>query len=92
MSLSSCIIDGMGHDGTAAMQNTLIRLKEVERRTGLSKSAIYRRAGAGTFPRPVPLGHSMSAWVESEVDAWVDACITLRDQSSALPADVRAAA
>jgi predicted DNA-binding transcriptional regulator AlpA len=31
------------------------RLPEVERRTGLDRSTIYRGASAGTFPRPVPI-------------------------------------
>ena len=61
------------------MSQRLIRLPVVIERTGLSKSAIYRRAGAGTFPRPVPLGHSMSAWVESEIDEWINSRIEERN-------------
>ena len=61
------------------MSQRLIRLPVVIERTGLSKSAIYRRAGAGTFPRPVPLGHSMSAWVEREIDVWISERISERD-------------
>jgi len=61
------------------MSRRLIRLPLVIERTGLSKSTIYARAAAGQFPKPVNLGNSLSAWVEDEVDAWVDDKIRERD-------------
>ncbi|WP_345786030.1 AlpA family transcriptional regulator [Pseudoxanthomonas sp.] len=67
------------------MSQRLIRLPAVIERTGLSKSAIYRRAGAGTFPRPVPLGHSMSGWVECEIDQWITDRIRDRDEAGQEP-------
>lgn len=45
----------------------LLRLKEVQDRVGMSKTTIYDRVKAKTFPAPVHLG-TMAAWVESEVD------------------------
>jgi prophage regulatory protein len=57
----------------------LIRMPLVIERTGLSRSTIYARAKAGTFPKPVNLGNSLSAWVEDEVAAWVEARIAERD-------------
>lgn len=50
----------------------LIRRPEVEQRTGLQKSAIYQRAKDGTFPRPIKIGTYNVAWLESEIDAWVE--------------------
>lgn len=61
------------------MARRLIRLPAVIDRTGLSKSTIYARAAAGTFPKPVPLGNSLSGWVEDEVQAWIDDRINARD-------------
>lgn len=61
----------------------LIRLPTVKGRTGLSRSEIYRRIAAGTFPRPVKLGERASAWVESEIDAWAAAHIAARDGKGA---------
>ena len=61
------------------MARRLIRLPVVIERTGLSKSTIYARAAAGAFPKPVNLGNSLSAWVEDEVEGWVEARITERD-------------
>jgi prophage regulatory protein len=56
--------------------------REVEKRTGLSRSSIYARVKAGTFRRPVPdeVTHSVW-WVESEIDAWIRARIAARDRS-----------
>lgn len=67
-------------------QINIIRRFEIERRVGLSRSAIYRRISEGKFPQPVPLGGGGDAhavgWIEAEVLAWLDACVALRDASS----------
>lgn len=51
------------------MSTRLLRLSAVLERTGYSRSAIYARASAGLFPRPVPLGLRTAAWPEHEVEA-----------------------
>lgn len=50
----------------------LYRRPEVESRTGLKKSELYRRAARGDFPRPVRLGRRYSVWVAGEVDGWIE--------------------
>ena len=55
----------------------LLRLREVIHRCGLGKTAIYTRIRAGELPQPVPLG-GVVAWVETEVDAWIEARIAER--------------
>lgn len=45
-------------------------LKEVIRRTGVSRTSIYRMFDKNQFPRPVNLSESRIAFVESEVIAW----------------------
>ena len=62
---------------------TLLRLREVCRRTGLSRSVIYRRISVGDFPAPVKLGERASAWVESEIAEWCTARIAARDAKAA---------
>jgi prophage regulatory protein len=57
----------------------LIRLEEVKRRTGFQKSSIYNRITEGIFPRPVPLGARAVAWVEDEIQEWIDSRISERD-------------
>jgi prophage regulatory protein len=66
---------------------TIIRRSEVQRRTGLSRSAIYRRISEGKFPQPVPLGGGDDAhavgWIEAEIDEYLTACVAQRDQKAA---------
>ena len=52
-------------------RDNLLRLKDVKARTGLSRTTIYRRIGAGTFPRSEPISEGLVAWYESDIDAWV---------------------
>ncbi len=57
----------------------LLRLPEVIRKVGLSKTTIYKRAREGSFPKPVDLGGGQTAWVESEIDSFIDNLIAGRD-------------
>jgi len=58
---------------------TIIRRKEVQARTGLSRSTIYARLKHNpkrpddydpTFPLPVSIGTRAVGWVEAEIDSW----------------------
>ena len=69
-----------GRDSSALC---LLRLPEVRQRTRLSRSELYRRICAGTFPRPIKLGERVSAWAENEVTAWIAARIAERDAKGA---------
>ena len=40
----------------SANELRLLTRREVERRTGLRRSAIYNKMNDGTFPRPVKVG------------------------------------
>ncbi|WP_316554737.1 helix-turn-helix transcriptional regulator [Klebsiella aerogenes] len=53
----------------------LIRLPEVLKRTGFGKAWIYRLISEGRFPAPVKIGVRAVAFVESEVDEWVQSVI-----------------
>lgn len=57
------------------MTHTILRLPDVKARTGLSRSTIYLRIAAGTFPRPVPLGGRAVGWLESEIQNWIERAI-----------------
>jgi prophage regulatory protein len=50
---------------------SLLRLPEVERRTGLRRAHLYKLARAGTFPKPLKIGARASAWRASQVAAWI---------------------
>lgn len=54
---------------------SIIRRKQVEARTGLSRSAIYDRVKAGTFPAPVSIGARAVGWIEGEITDWLSAQI-----------------
>lgn len=58
----------------------LMRMIEVIRMTGLSRSSIYDRMNAGLFPKSCSLGGRSVAWVESEVMDWVENQIAQRDE------------
>ena len=49
----------------------LLRIREVQARTGLSRSTIYAWSADGRFPAPVRLGGRVARWVEAEVDDWL---------------------
>ncbi|EIK4938170.1 AlpA family transcriptional regulator [Salmonella enterica] len=53
----------------------LIRLPEVLERTGYSKAWVYRLISEGRFPAPVKIGVRAIAFVESEVDEWIQSVI-----------------
>lgn len=37
-----------------------------------SKSTIWRRVAAGTFPKPVKLSERVTAWKAEDIRAWLD--------------------
>ena len=55
----------------------IIRFHQVQARTGLSRSTIYRRLAGGSFPRPLSLGARAVGWIEAEVDEWIRQQIAL---------------
>ena len=48
-----------------------LRRKQVETRTGLSRSMIYQHIKDGAFPKPFPLGRRAVGWLESDVSEWI---------------------
>ena len=59
----------------------LIRLSEVQERTGLSRSKLYAMQANGEFPKGVKLsdGGSAVSWIESEVNDWIWSRIKVRN-------------
>ena len=50
---------------------TIIRLKQVKQRTGLSRSSIYLAMNRGNFPRKIALGARSVGWIEEEIDSFL---------------------
>lgn len=65
------------------MSERLLKRKEVERRTGLARSTIYRRVAVDAFPKPVrdPGGKAVF-WRESEIDAYIARLVAERDKAN----------
>ena len=53
-------------------QDVLLTRPEVERRTGLSRSTLYRKMREGTFPVPLKVSERAVRWRDSDVRAYVD--------------------
>jgi prophage regulatory protein len=53
------------------LPTTILRRKQVESRTGLSRSTIYERMKSGDFPGQVSLGPRAVGWLESDIEAWI---------------------
>lgn len=63
------------------MSQSLIRINEVQRRTGYSKAWIYRLLKEKRFPASVKIGSRAIAFIESEIDEWINQRIADRDQA-----------
>ena len=54
------------------MSLKFIRLSEVQRRTGYSKAWLYRLISQKKFPASVKIGSRSIAFIESEIDEWIN--------------------
>jgi len=58
--------------------NTLVRLPEVIKKTGLARTTIYVLIAEGKFPKPINLTRRSVAWLSSEIDSWIEEKVKLR--------------
>lgn len=65
----------MSHNSS---QMTMLRMKHLLTKLGISRSSIYEKINPKSprydpaFPKPIKLGSSTVAWVESEIDQWIN--------------------
>ena len=64
------------------MNAAILRLPEVKKVTGLSRSGIYQLISLNQFPKQIKLGARSSGWIESEVLEWIDEKIAERDSAA----------
>lgn len=57
-------------------QPRLLRWNDVQARVGICRSQAHCMVQRGEFPAPVKLGTRASAWVESEINDWIENRIT----------------
>jgi len=73
---------------TPKTKHRFIRLSEVMSRTGYGRTSIYRKMDDGSFPKSLKLGGAPKdpnefdsraiAWIEEEVDQWIESRIEAR--------------
>lgn len=56
----------------------ILRLPDVLRTVGVSKTHLYRMVKAGTFPQQIQLSPNVVGWLRSEVDGWLGARASAR--------------
>ena len=54
------------------MEVQMLRVPEVMARTGLSRTTIWRRVRAGTFPPPKELGENSIGWTDLVIAEWTE--------------------
>ncbi|WP_084445202.1 helix-turn-helix transcriptional regulator [Sphingomonas sp. TDK1] len=58
------------------MQSTatdrILRLKAVLALTGLTRSTLYRKMEAGTFPQSIQISTRCTGWRASAIERWID--------------------
>lgn len=57
----------------------LLRRREVEHLTSLSRSLLYSKIQAGEFPKPIRISKQAVAWPASRVQAWIEEQIQRAD-------------
>ncbi|WP_415905575.1 helix-turn-helix transcriptional regulator [Neptuniibacter sp. QD48_55] len=59
------------------MPHKILRRKQVEELTGLSRSTIYALMAEDDFPKPIQLGPRSVGWLESDLNEWINGRISL---------------
>lgn len=55
-----------------SVTSRLVRLPEVLKRVGWSRSQLYKQIERGRFPRPARLSERTVAWLEADIDQWIE--------------------
>lgn len=50
----------------------ILRLDDVEARTGIQRRTLYNWMARGVFPQPIDLGPRTVGWLESEISSWIN--------------------
>ena len=53
------------------LTDRFVGIRDVARRTSLSRTTIARSVKSGSFPAPVRFSPTFAGWYESEIDAWI---------------------
>ena len=56
---------------TELFMSSFLSLEQVQARTTLSRSTVYRKVTEGTFPRQILIGSRRVAWSEKAIEDWM---------------------
>ena len=59
------------------MKNNLLTIGDVEKKTTYCRAHIYNLMAEGAFPGSISLGRRKVAWLEEEIDQWIEKRIQL---------------
>lgn len=62
------------------ISHQLLRLKQVREKTGLKRSQIYLYMKTGDFPQSIKIGPTSVAWLESEINEWIEQKLSSRSK------------
>ena len=61
------------------MAERILPISVVLDRVCMSKTTLYRLIKAGEFPKPILVGRQRVGFLESDIDAWINTRIAMRD-------------
>lgn len=72
------------HDAVPAERpSSILRIRAVMQRTGLTRPTLYRKIADGTFPRQVRISANGIGWREAAIDEWLRDPMAYRARESA---------
>ena len=63
--------EGLARGKEMQMEPRILRLRDVQLATALSKATIYRLLNAAAFPRPIRLSSRAVGWRTEEIHEWL---------------------
>ena len=61
----------------------VLKIKQVAAEINVSVPQVYKLVSLGRFPKPIKLGERGSGWLTTEIDAWLQSRVDLRDEEVA---------
>ena len=61
----------------------ILKVKQVAEEINVSVPQVYKLVSLGRFPKPIKLGERGSGWLITEIDAWLQSRVDLRDEEVA---------
>lgn len=61
----------------------VLKVKQVAEEINVSVPQVYKLVSLGRFPKPIKLGERGSGWLVTEIDAWLQTRVDLRDEEVA---------